>query len=181
MKPPKKKPDESDAELFRRAMTGVRPLKKEHVRVTAPTPRKRPRRVIEKEDLPVPVHFDDVTTLHPDELLEFARSGISSKVMRDLRAGRIDVASSLDLHGHTAVEAQAALHRFLQHCLARGLQHVRIIHGKGRGTKDAPPILKSIVNHWLREQSEVLAFCSAPPRQGGAGAVTVLLKRKSTR
>lgn len=179
MKPPKKKPDAPDAALFRQAMADVRPLKKSHLRVTAPVSRKRTSRVPAKESLPLTVHIDDVTILNPEELLSFARSGIASKVMRELRGGKASISATLDLHGLTAIEAQHDLHRFLNQCLADGHQHIRIIHGKGRGTKDAPPILKSIVNHWLREQPEVLAFCSAPPREGGAGAALVLLKRST--
>lgn len=181
MKPPKKKPDEKDIELFRQAMADVRPLKKSHVRVTAPVSPQRTRRAPPKENLPLAVHIDDVVILKPEDILEFARSGIASKVMRELRAGRASINATLDLHGLTALEAQHDLHRFLQQCVAHGHQHICIIHGKGRSTKDAPPILKSIVNHWLREQPKVLAFCSALPREGGAGAVLVLLKRNPAR
>ncbi|HET8706021.1 MAG TPA: Smr/MutS family protein, partial [Pseudomonadales bacterium] len=38
------------------------------------------------------------------------------------------------------------------------------------------PILKSSVNHWLRQLPQVLAFCSAQPKDGGLGAVYVLVK-----
>ncbi len=37
--------------------------------------------------------------------------------------------------------------------------------------------LKTHVNSWLRQHRDVLAFVSAPEKQGGTGAVLVLLKR----
>ena len=44
-------------------------------------------------------------------------------------------------------------------------------------------MLKQKVNYWLRLRDEVLAFCSATRRDGGSGAVYVLLRnpRKSAR
>jgi DNA-nicking Smr family endonuclease len=37
-------------------------------------------------------------------------------------------------------------------------------------------VLKGMVDKWLRQRDEVLAFCSARPVDGGTGAVYVLLK-----
>lgn len=39
------------------------------------------------------------------------------------------------------------------------------------------PVLKGKVNVWLRQKGEVMAFCTAIPRDGGTGAVYVLLRR----
>jgi DNA-nicking Smr family endonuclease len=55
---------------------------------------------------------------------------------------------------------------------------VRIIHGKGYGSREQAPVLKSRLNHWLREQQDVLAFCSSRRDQGGTGAVNVLLRTR---
>jgi DNA-nicking Smr family endonuclease len=55
---------------------------------------------------------------------------------------------------------------------------VRIIHGKGNGSRHRGPVLKQKINHWLRQRDEVLAFCSARPMDGGTGAIYVLLRRK---
>ena len=52
---------------------------------------------------------------------------------------------------------------------------MRIIHGKGG---DGVPVLKNLVDRTLRQRGEVLAFHSAPPSQGGTGAVLVLLARR---
>jgi len=37
-------------------------------------------------------------------------------------------------------------------------------------------VLKRKVNYWLRLHEEVLAFCSATRRDGGTGAVYLLLR-----
>jgi DNA-nicking Smr family endonuclease len=55
---------------------------------------------------------------------------------------------------------------------------VLIIHGKG-GYDGGPSLLKSQVNHWLKQMPEVLAYHSAVRQHGGLGAVYVLLKRNS--
>jgi DNA-nicking Smr family endonuclease len=53
---------------------------------------------------------------------------------------------------------------------------VRIIHGKGLGSRNREPVLKGKLRRWLMLREEVLAFCQAPAAHGGAGAVMVLLK-----
>jgi DNA-nicking Smr family endonuclease len=67
------------------------------------------------------------------------------------------------------------LKRFLND--ARGGFHpcVRIVHGKGLRSEGAP-VLKQIVDRVLRQRGDVIAFASAPPAQGGSGAVLVLLE-----
>ena len=175
MKPPKKI-SASEVDLFRKAVADVKPLPQK--KLHTPTVTKKPRRPLHQAAQPAyTLEIDDVTPLQSGELIEFARNGIAPRTLGQLRRGDITPASTLDLHGYQAKPAQLALHEFLPWCVAQGKRCVRIIHGKGRGAHDAAPVLKSIVNHWLRQQPQVLAFCSAPPNDGGAGAVYVLLKR----
>ena len=50
----------------------------------------------------------------------------------------------------------------------------------GRGEQSATPArLKSYVVHWLSQMPEVIAYASADRRQGGTGAVLVLLRKSS--
>ena len=53
---------------------------------------------------------------------------------------------------------------------------VRVIDGKGLGSVNRTPVLKEKVRRWLVQKEEVLAFVEAPPNDGGAGVVLVLLK-----
>ena len=57
------------------------------------------------------------------------------------------------------------------------IQCVRVVHGKGLRSGPRGPVLKASVNRWLRQWDDVLAFVSAPARDGGTGAVYVLLRR----
>jgi DNA-nicking Smr family endonuclease len=111
-----------------------------------------------------------------DELL-FRRAHLSGRLLERLRRGEFAVEDEIDLHGLTALEAREALREFLGEALARRLACVRVIHGKGLRSGPRGPVLKHAVNVWLRKVGAVLAFASAPPRDGGTGAVYVLLAR----
>ena len=98
-------------------------------------------------------------------------------VVRKLRRGQFAVEAELDLHGFIVPQARTALDKFLRDARALGKRCVRVIHGKGRRSQGKLPVLKGKVNAWLRQKDDVMAFCTAVPRDGGAGAVYVLLRR----
>lgn len=121
---------------------------------------------------------DDIDSkVESGEVLRFLRSGIQATVLQKLRRGQFPVEATLDLHGLTTNEANDQLYRFVQHSQNLGRQAVRIIHGKGHGSAGQQPILKAKINQWLREFPVVLAFCSSSQRDGGTGAVDVLLRK----
>jgi DNA-nicking Smr family endonuclease len=122
----------------------------------------------------------DVDTETGDELV-FLRDGLQTQTLRKLRRGHWVIQDQLDLHGHTAVEARAAVAVFLQSCLRDGFRCIRIVHGKGLRSKNREPVLKTKVGNWLRQRDEVLAYCQARQADGGSGAVLVLLKSGSRR
>ena len=66
---------------------------------------------------------------------------------------------------------------FLAESLDARIQCVRIVHGKGLRSGPRGPVLKASVNRWLRQWDDVLAFVTAPVRDGGTGAIYVLLRR----
>ena len=114
--------------------------------------------------------------LETDEGLSFRRNGIGQDALRKLRRGLWVVQSQIDLHGYRTDEAREAVTAFVKSCVKRDLRCVRIIHGKGLGSAGKEPVLKDKVKRWLIQKDEVLAFCQAPPRDGGAGALLVILK-----
>ncbi len=120
-------------------------------------------------------HYSENEIKTEDELL-FYRPGVQHRLLRELRRGRIKSELELDLHGLTANSSRQILEQFLSDCSQRRLRSARIIHGKGYGSKGRQPVLKQKLNIWLRQHSEVLAFCSAMPRDGGTGAVYILLR-----
>ncbi|HKO89057.1 MAG TPA: Smr/MutS family protein [Burkholderiales bacterium] len=106
----------------------------------------------------------------------FLRPGIGPDVLRKLKRGHWRVQYEIDLHGMTRVEAHTQLSAFLRECVKRGARCIRIVHGKGLGSKNREPVLKGKVRAWLTRRDEILAYCEAPPVQGGSGALLVLLK-----
>ena len=173
--------DEDEAELFRRAMQDVRPLKltrRVESRARAARPRARfaraERAAVLTESLLAPGPLIDA---QPGDELLYRRAGVSETVLRRLRRGSYRVEAELDLHGMTGAEGALQLAHFLQHARARGLQCVRIIHGKGLRSGQRGPVLKNTVNTLLRRADPVLAFASARPAAGGTGATLVLLQR----
>src|SRR2546429_5977710 len=80
----------------------------------------------------------------------------------------------------TAEAARAAVDRFLPDAVRAGLRCVLIVHGRGLNSKDQTPVLKERLKSWLargRPARVVLAFTTARPCDGGAGALYVLLPR----
>jgi DNA-nicking Smr family endonuclease len=120
--------------------------------------------------------LDPESALETGEEASYVSEGVSRQVLRKLRRGHWVVQAEVDLHGLRRVEARLELARFLRECIGGGLRCVRVIHGKGLGSKNREPVLKLKVRAWLVQRSEVLAFCQAPAVQGGGGALLVLLR-----
>ncbi|HMA12260.1 MAG TPA: Smr/MutS family protein, partial [Steroidobacteraceae bacterium] len=183
--PEKPRPAENGAALFRRAVADAVPLPPPNrVEHTHPRPkpiarqRLRDERQVLVDALADP--WDWEAAVSTGEELFFSRPGVPVAALRKLRRGGWVIKGELDLHGHTGDEASVALAAFLNRCMIEDRRCVRIIHGKGLGSKNRLPVLKNKVRHWLMQREDVLAFCQARAVDGGAGAVIVLLK-SSTR
>ena len=116
----------------------------------------------------------------PSDTLSYMRSGLQYSAFKKLKQGRMTISSHLDLHGYIKDQARVALVQFITQASQSGCRCVLIIHGKGMRSPDQQAILKTQVAHWLTQFEEVLAFHSAQPKDGGVGAVYVLLTRQST-
>ena len=116
-------------------------------------------------------------TVGSEETLNFRRSGIQQRLFSRLRNGQIHIEAELDLHGMTIDIAHQALAKFIHDCQHYNIRCARIIHGKGWNSKHHKPILKTKLNSWLQQDENILAFCSAPIKDGGTGAVYVLIRR----
>jgi DNA-nicking Smr family endonuclease len=119
--------------------------------------------------------IDVDTLLDTDESLSFCQPGIGRDVLRKLRQGHWVIQHELDLHGMRVEQAREAVNEFIIYARQQHYRCLRIIHGKGWGSKDRLPVLKDKVKGWLIQKEEVLAFCQARPSDGGAGAVLVLI------
>jgi len=170
-----------DKEAFQQAVSGVAPIAQDRVapyrEPIKPVAQQRQRDDAAVMEELLSVDEEDIL-VESGEALSFSRSGLQHTVLKRLRKGQIAVQGGLDLHGKTVAEAADELVQFIRDAQNAGVRCVRIIHGKGQGSPDKRPVLKSKVNTWLRRKDEVLAFCSAPPNDGGTGAVYVLLRKK---
>lgn len=107
-------------------------------------------------------------------VLSYSRSNLSSKRFNDLKNGLIPCEAQLDLSGQKTESARKALYQFIQTQIKNNKQCVLVIHGTD-SSQDKPPLIKNLINRWLPQINEVLAFHSAKPKDGGSGAVYVLL------
>ncbi len=169
-----------DTALFRDAIGEVRPVRARRRLSDAPRPKphatfsRADERTVLEESL---AHGPDRAEIETGEELVFHRPHVGRKVLRQLRRGKHRIEDEIDLHGLTGSEAEAVLHDFIRQSHAQGLRCVRVVHGKGRGSGPRGPVLKAGVNRWLTRWNEVAAFCSAQPRDGGTGAIYVLIQK----
>lgn len=119
---------------------------------------------------PVDIEFE------AGEALQWCQSGVE-RDLRRLKRGDFSIQATLDLHGLTATQARAVITEFLDEACDEGWRCVRIIHGKGLGSPDRIPVLKSKTARWLRARKEVIAFASAPTHDGGTGVAYALLAK----
>jgi len=171
---------EEERHLFRQSVGEIRRLNHDKAMPAARQPSPHPvqtqldeQRVI--QDLLSSEH--DPAELETGDEIAYARPGLQHSLLRRLRRGQFSVGAVLDLHGMTVAMAREALTLFITDARRADNRCVRIIHGKGRGSRFGQPVLKQKLNLWLRQRDEVLAFCSARPVDGGTGAVYVLLRR----
>jgi DNA-nicking Smr family endonuclease len=115
-----------------------------------------------------------------DEFVEGAVAGFDERVLRKLRTGTFAVGAHVDLHGLFREDAKEVLTKFITESKLKGHRCVLVVTGRGLHSKDSIPVLKEGVQSWLSRGKlarHVLAFCSARPVDGGAGAMYVLLRR----
>jgi DNA-nicking Smr family endonuclease len=175
---------DEDDRIFREAMRGVRPMRDPADRPAPPRPRavahfsRAETAAVLRESLGQP---PDAALLESADELGFARPGTPRDALRRLRRGQYAVQAAIDLHGLSRAAAHEALRDFIAASAAGNLRCVRVIHGKGRRSGARGPVLKRVVDHWLRRMEAVAAFASARPVDGGTGAVYVLLSRHRDR
>lgn len=170
-----------EADLFRRTIGDVQPMppcdKIEPYR-EKPLPIARQHWADEQAALMESLsdEIDVERLLDTDSSLSFCRDGVGLDVVRKLRKGHWVIQAELDLHGLRRDQARSSLTAFLHEMSKRGLRCVRVIHGKGHGSRNREPILKQLVQRWLVQTDQVLAFCIARASDGGNGALVVLLR-----
>ena len=112
---------------------------------------------------------------NPVDLRQGERAGIDGRTQKRLFRGDVLLDRRIDLHGLTAANAESQLKQFMEKAVYEGCRCVLVITGKGAG------VLQRHVPNWLKQpplSPYVLALAEARPKDGGGGALYVLLRRK---
>lgn len=115
-----------------------------------------------------------------EEYMHGCIQGLDRRVLEQLKAGQFSVEAHLDLHGLNALQAREAAIDFLRAQYYLGRRCVLLIPGRGRNSPAGLACLREELPLWMTREPlrrMVLAFCTALPRHGGAGAVYVLLRK----
>ena len=121
-------------------------------------------------------HYE-IERIQPHAELGYRCHGIQDNVYRRLSQGKNPIDARLDLHRMTIDKARDVVFSFINDCVKYDLRTVIIMPGKGDRNNDDPALLKSHLIHWLPQLADVLAYHTAQPKDGGAGAMYVLLRR----
>jgi DNA-nicking Smr family endonuclease len=179
----------NENDLFATEMSGVAPLVPDpRGRLGAPEPSATPRSSRRAQDdaeayaqladlVDGAGAFDIADT---DEHMEGLAPGIDRRLLQKLKRGEYALQGHLDLHGMTAEEARGEVERFVDAARNAGKRCILVIHGRGHHSKEGVAVLKERLKVWLsrgRIAKSVLAFATARPADGGAGAVYILLRK----
>lgn len=173
---------DEDKALFRNLMRQVKPLKSTVLPIEKAPPKLRDIPQKNSVSQPKPETKSHTLsdfireTIFGNTVLSWKKNGVPEKRMKELASGKISWQAKLDLHRKTVEEASQLLSAFIQRSHASQFRCILIVHGKGEKNNN-PPVLKNQVNAWLPQFDEILAFHSALPKDGGTGAVYLLLKR----
>ncbi len=169
--------DDDDEALWRHV---TRSLKKLSIRPVV-TPPPSPRRVAPRVRAPeiIPPAWQQGAPLEPGVSVDIDRGNAEK-----LKRGKYPIEGRVDLHGYRREEAYIILRRFIENSYGQGKRCVLVVTGKGLKDDGSKGVIRSLTPVWLNEpeiRPYVLAFRYAKPKDGGEGALYVLLKRKSPR
>lgn len=182
---PEPAPVAEDEGLFQNAMQGVDRMHEDAGRqVTAAkpaAPEPTAQAAPEEEALARFLRGDiDFELEFCEEYMHGYVRGLDSKIFQQLKAGRLSSEAHLDLHGLNAEQAYDSLLFFLRESYLQGRRCVLLVTGRGKNSPGGQSVLKQEIQTWLTREPlrrAVLAFCTAQPRDGGAGALYVLLRK----
>ena len=115
----------------------------------------------------------DAPILTPDERIDYYAPNTSSKLINQLKAGKLCIIKTLDFHKKTTQETHQQLTQLLNNTPTNDHRCILCIHGKGN--EKTPSILKGYLAHFLRLHPLCRACCSTLQRHGGTGSIYVLI------
>ncbi len=181
------KEKDNEDELWHFITKDVRPIKK-NLSWDKDSNHKTDKKSV-KKDRTEKAEYPNNNTL-PDRLPKTEKQSdqIDRRTDDKLRRGQMHIDARLDLHGLNQHQAYDALIRFISTSYQSGRRCVLVITGKGgRMYNDqslldrTPGILRQKTPEWLNEYpcaEYVLKYHAAKQKDGGDGALYVLLKRR---
>lgn len=122
-----------------------------------------------------------VRPVHPP-LTPGSTANIDRRTGDRFRRGELSIDGRIDLHGMTQAQAHHALAGFVHRAWNEGRRCVLVITGKG--SFGSLGVLRQATPRWLADPAlrpMVLAIQPAQPKDGGDGALYVLIKRRRDR
>lgn len=180
-------PDEAEDEVaFLSAMQGVEQIKGSGRQVAPETKVNKPTMVDPEEqakkDLKSFIRGDIEFELeYTEEYMYGYVRGLDIKTFQRLKAGALSVEAHLDLHGMNTDQAKESLLFFIRESYLQGHRCVLVVTGRGHNSPGGQAILRRETESWLTHEPlkrVVLSFCTAQPKDGGAGALYVLLRKQ---
>ena len=112
---------------------------------------------------------------------EFKRPGFSDRTFDRLKKGKIWPDVNLYIKDQTAENLTDQLKQFIAESIRSGYRCIKIIHCANINLLDKNSWIKHECQNYLILNGYVLAYCQALPNYGGAGAMYVLLEKRSQR
>jgi len=128
------------------------------------------------------VHLSDwdleKTHIKSDQIISYKRCHLSKKQWRQFAQGNWRAGFSLDLHGLDRQSAWKAVQDYVDDLYCTQQKYGLIVHGKGHYSEDGVAYIKNMLAQHLQRLPNVLAYHSAMPKDGGAGALYIMIKSK---
>ncbi len=178
-----KKENEAEEALFFDAMQSVSalPLKGRDIPKAPEPPKNPPPPLLDEqaldEAMPADIEFSLASTR---EYVEGYVVGLDLALLGKLQAGQLRPEAHIDLHGLDSQKAFLALLDFFKVAYLKNQRIVLVVPGRGLNSPAGIAILREKVQEWFTRdplKRIILAFCTAKPHDGGAGALYVLIRK----
>ena len=172
-----------DRWVWRQVAATVRPIQTDYDSAIfsqlVDTPSQRPQPVFLIKHQP-PLVTKSAASRPLPELAVGQMPGLDRRTAQRVTRGIMCIEGRIDLHGLTRDQAISRLQSYVDNAFSHGKRTILVITGKGSGGSG---VLKAEVPRWLNMphlRDKVLGFSHAQPKDGGEGALYVLLKRHRT-
>jgi DNA-nicking Smr family endonuclease len=170
----------NEHELWRAVTADVKPLSRRQIKINKDTSANQEQ--INNPKQTKPTQAARPSAYSYDQKLDHGLApGLDKRTQLRLRRGKVQIEARIDLHGMTQIAAHEALLGFLERAYLAGKKTVLVVTGKGLRGDGQIGVLRRAVPGWLNQASVrqwVHAFDHAAPRDGGEGALYIVMRRR---